>query len=230
MVELSPRRRENRGDGWNDREKMELREFPVQINWPSPIRQVQIPIRRVISPIQGLLNPIRDVILLISHCHSYPPYRSHLHHPSLIVLSTTLPSLQEHKVQSSLSISHCHHHELTLSATYTEYSIHRVQHTPKIVCRPIILMVSSWLLTAASASGVPPHWSTAASQSSIRASLPIDHHQPVLHKCFTGKVTSSHPHGFELSNQWIEFQHLARLPSTTSRLTTSKYSSNLAQS
>jgi hypothetical protein len=53
----------------------------------------------------------------------YPPYRSHLHPPSLSFLSTTLPSSQEHKVKSSLCISPCHHHELTLSAAYTEYSI-----------------------------------------------------------------------------------------------------------
>jgi len=34
------------------------------------------------------------------------------------------------KVELSLSISPYHHHELTLSAAYTECSIHRVQHTP----------------------------------------------------------------------------------------------------
>jgi len=38
--------------------------------------------------------------------------------------------IAEHKVNSSLSISPCHDHELTLSTSYTEYSIHRVQHTP----------------------------------------------------------------------------------------------------
>ena len=115
----------------------DLREFRVRVNWPSPIRQVQVLIRRVITPIRGLLNPIRpllnpikQVILLISHSRSYPPYRSHLHPPSLAFLSTTLPSSQEHKVKSSLSISPCHHHELTPSAAYGECSIHRVQHTP----------------------------------------------------------------------------------------------------
>src|SRR5258705_6452733 len=108
----------------------------MPVNRPSPIRQVRVPIRWVISPIWGLLNPIRQVVLLISHSRSYSPYRSHLHPPSPSFLSTTLPSSQEHKVKSSLSISPCHHHELTLSASYTERSIHRVQHTPKIVCRP----------------------------------------------------------------------------------------------
>ena len=138
-------------------------------NLPSPIRQVRVPIRRVITPIRGLLNPIRQVVSLISQVRSYPPYRSHLHPLSLSFSSTTLPSLQEHKVKSSLFISPCHHHELTPSAAYAECSIHRVQHTPKIVCRPFILSISSWPLNVASASGVPPYRFTATSQFSIRA-------------------------------------------------------------
>jgi hypothetical protein len=31
---------------------------------------------------------------------------------------------------------------LTLSTSYTEYSIHRVQHPPKIVSLPFILMIT----------------------------------------------------------------------------------------
>ena len=53
---------------------------------------------------------------------------------------------------------------------HTECSIHWVQHTPKIVCRPFILTISSWPLNVASASGVPPYRSTATSHFSIRAS------------------------------------------------------------
>jgi len=74
--------------------------------------------------------------------------------------------IAEHKVKSSLSISLCHDHELTPSTAYAEYSIHRVQHTPKIVCLPFILMITSWPLNVASASGVPPYT--------------IDRHQPAL--------------------------------------------------
>jgi len=37
--------------------------------------------------------------------------------------------ISEHKVKLSLSICPCHEHELTPSTTYTENSIHRVQHT-----------------------------------------------------------------------------------------------------
>jgi len=52
----------------------------------------------------------------------------------------------------------------------TECSIHRVQHTPKIVCCPFILTISSWPVNVTSASGIPPFQSTATSQFSIRAS------------------------------------------------------------
>jgi len=136
----------------------DLRKFGVWVNVPSPIRQVRVPIQRVITPIWGLLNPIRQVVPLISQVRLYPPYRSHLHPASLSFSSTTLPSLQGHKVKLSLSISPCHHHELTPiaayaecsirrvqhppSAAYAECSIHRVQHTPQIVCRPFILTIS----------------------------------------------------------------------------------------
>jgi len=121
----------------------DLREFRVRVNLPRPIRQVRVPIRLAITPIRGHLNPIRHVVALISGVRSYPPHRSHLHPPSLSFSCTTLPSLQEHKVKSSLTISPCHHHELTPSAAYAECSIHQVQHTPKIVCRPFILSISS---------------------------------------------------------------------------------------
>jgi len=108
----------------------DLREFCVRVNWPSPDREVRVPIRQVITPIWDLLKPIRYVVLLISHSRSYSPYCFHLHPPCLSFSSPTVPSLQEHKVKSSLSNSPCHHHELTLRVAYTECSIHRVQHTP----------------------------------------------------------------------------------------------------
>jgi len=121
----------------------DLREFCVRVNLPSLIQQVRVPIRWVITPIQGLLNAIRQVVPLIPEVHSYPPYCSHLHPPSLSFSSTTLLSLQEQKVKSSLSISPCHHHELTLSAAYAECSMHQVQHTLKIVCCSFFLSILS---------------------------------------------------------------------------------------
>jgi len=108
----------------------DLREFCERLNLPSPIQQVRVPIQQVLTLIRGLLNPNRQVVPLISQVRSYSPYCYHLHPPSLSFLSTTLPSLQEHKVKSSLSVSTCHHHELTLSAAYAKFSIRRVQHTP----------------------------------------------------------------------------------------------------
>ena len=70
-----------------------------------------------------------------------------------------------------------HRVQHTPSTAYTEYSIHRVQHTPstayteysicKIVCIPFILMITSWPLNVVSASGVPPYT--------------IDRLQPALH-------------------------------------------------
>ena len=117
-------------DGGNHHEKLGLKRISCASQLTSQIRQVRVPIRQVITPIRGLLNPIRQVVPLISQVCLYPPYRSHLHLPSLSFSSTTLPSLQEHKVMSSFSISPCHHHELTPSAAYTECSIHWVQHTP----------------------------------------------------------------------------------------------------
>jgi len=102
----------------------DLREFRVRVNLPSLILQVRFPIRQVITPIWGLRNPNRQVVPRIPQVHSYPQYRSPFHPPSLSFSSTTLPSSQEHQFKSSLSISPCHHHELTLSAAYTEYSIH----------------------------------------------------------------------------------------------------------
>jgi len=108
----------------------DLGESRVQVNLQSLRRQVRLPIRRVITPIRGLLNTIRHVLTLISRVSSYPAHRFHLLPPSLFFPSTTLPSSQEHKVKSYLSITPCHHHELTLSAAYAVCSIHRVQHTP----------------------------------------------------------------------------------------------------
>jgi len=140
-----------------------LTEFRVRVNSPSPIRQVLVPIWRVITVIRGLQNPVRQVVPQISPVHLYTPYHTHLNLPSLSFSSTTLTSLQEHKVISSLSISRCHHHGSIPSAAYAECTFHRVRHTPRIVCHGFILSISSWPLNVASASGVPPYRSTATS-------------------------------------------------------------------
>jgi len=127
--------RETRRDGAFHNEKLEIREFSVRVNIPSPIQHVQVLIRCVITPIEGLPNPIRQVVPLISHIRSYPPHCSHLHPPSLSIFSTTLISSQNTKLSyPSLSlygiIMSGHRVQHTPSTAYTEYSIHRVQHTP----------------------------------------------------------------------------------------------------
>jgi len=184
-----------------------LREFRVRVNWRSPIWQVWVPIRQVITPIRGHLHPIRQVVPQISQVLSYSPYRSHLHLPSLSFSSTTPPSLQEHNVKSSLSISPCHHHELTPSAAYTECCIHRVQHTLSEAYTECsihrVKHTASTAYTRDCLSSLHSHNFVLTPECSFsfrRTSLQIDCHQPVLHLNFRGKVTSSHSHGCEITN------------------------------
>jgi len=171
MVELKTTKREMRGDEGNHYVKLVLREFCVQVNWPSPIQQVRVPIWRVVTPLHGLRNPIRQVVALIPNIHSYPPDRLHCHPPSLFLVHNSTITAQ-YNVKSSLSISPCLDHELTLSTAYTKYSMHQVKHTPstaytkysiywmqyplKFVCVPIFLMIMSWPRNVTSASGMPP--------------------------------------------------------------------------
>jgi hypothetical protein len=64
---------------------------------------------------------------------------------------------------------------------YTEYSIHRVQHPPKIVCLHFIFTIMSWPLNIAVASDVLPYRSTATRQFSVKASKEKSpHHIPMV--------------------------------------------------
>jgi len=123
------------------------KEFRARVDTPFLIWQVLLPIRRIKAPIQGLLNPIRQVVPLTLHICSYPPYCAHLHPPSLF--------LCHNRWTQSWVIS------LYLSMQWlwvnTEFSIHWVQHPPKIDWLPIILTITCWPRDVASASGVPPH-------------------------------------------------------------------------
>jgi len=74
--------------------------------------------------------------------------------------------IAEHKAKISISISPFHDHELTQSTACTKYSIQQVQHTHRIFCHPIILIIMSWPYNVASALRVPPR--------------KINCHQPVL--------------------------------------------------
>jgi len=113
------RAEEIRGDGGNHHDKLGLKRFCLRVNRQSPIRQVRVLIRCELSPIRGLPNPIRQVIPLIPHICSYPPYHFHFHHPSLSFSSTDQSSSQNTKLShSSLSF-----HDMIMSW-------HRVQQTP----------------------------------------------------------------------------------------------------
>ena len=205
MVELSTRKWEIRGDGGNHHEKLGLREFCVQVNRPSPIRQVQVPIRQVITPIRGLPNPIRHVVPLISHIRSYPPYHSHLQPPSLSFSSTTEPSSQNTKLS---------HPSQSLHDTIMCW--HRVQHSLSTASTQDCLFSlhsHDYEMTPECSFGF---WRTSLHHRLPSACSPWE---------LKGKVTFSHSHGCEVTNRWIESHHLVRYSSTTS-----KYLSNLNRS
>jgi len=204
MVELSTRKREIRGDGGNQHERLGLRECCVRVNLPSPTRQVRVQIRRELTPIRGLPNPMRQVVPLISHIRSYPPYHSHLHPPSLSFSSTTQPSSQNTKLSHpSLSL-----HDMIMSW-------HQVQHPPSTASTQDFLssLYSHYELTPE------------CSFSFRRASL---HDRPPSASSpweLKSQVTLSHSHGCELTNWWMESLHPAR-----HRSIASKYLPNPARS
>jgi hypothetical protein len=162
MVELRTRKREMKRYGEIMMRIWDIREFCMRVNLPSPIHPDRVPIRHVITPIRSLLNRIGQVALLISHGRSYPPHRSQLHPPSLAILCTTLPSLQnpnlchpslslhvmiiswqrvEHTLCTAHTVNSLHHVQYTPCIAYTVYSIHLLKHPPKIVVLPWL----SWL-------------------------------------------------------------------------------------
>jgi hypothetical protein len=117
--------------------------------------------------------------------------------------STVYPQYSIHRVQP------------TLSTAYTKYSIHRVQHTPSTVYTEYSI---TWVLHTPCTALSEDRLSPAPSQSYLSA-------DPVV-------LNSLHWHNYELTNEWIESPLLSHLPPkhTASRLTASKYASNLARS
>jgi len=130
MVELRMRQREMRGYGGNNYEKLELKRIPCASEFTIPDMAGMSPDpvciytnTRTSQPNQVCLTPDFWYRLISSTSFSSSsPICLFLVHNSTIIT--------EHKVKSSLSISLCHDHELTLSTAYTKYSIHQVQHTP----------------------------------------------------------------------------------------------------
>ena len=149
MVELRTRKREMRGDGGNHHEKLGLKRISggSQFTIPdtagtSPDPACNCTETRSSQPNQASCTPDFSYPLVSSTSFSSSA-------PISIILIHNSTIITEHKVKSSLSISPCHHHELTPCTAYTEYSIHReysinrVQHPPKIVSLPIIPMITS---------------------------------------------------------------------------------------
>jgi len=130
MVDLKMRKRDMRGYGGTHHAKLGLTRIscvsqctipdmacttPDQLCTTTETRSSQ-PTQA--SPTADLLYPLVSTTLF----SSLSPNSLFCVHNSNII--------GEHKVKSSLSISPCHDHELTLSTVYTKYSMHLVQHTP----------------------------------------------------------------------------------------------------
>ena len=215
MLELRTRKREMRGDGTNYHEKLGLRrifcasQFTIlDTAGTSPNPVCNNPDTTSSQPYQASLTPVFSYLLVSSTSFSSSSR-------SLSLSSTTLPSLHNtklsHPSQSLYGmIMSWHRVQHTLCTAYTKYRIHSVQHPPRIVCFPFILMIMSWPLDVASDSGVPLYT--------------VDSHQRALHE-FKGKLILSHSHRWKLTKWWIESQHLPYHPSTASM-----FSSNLVPS
>ena len=162
MVEWTKRKIGMRGYGENHHEKWGLKRIPCASHFTIPDTAGTSPNpacnnadTRWFQSNQGGRTPDFSYPLVITSFSSSSPIPLFLIHNSTIIA--------EHKVKSSHSISPCHDQIVN-----TEYSIHRVQHPRTMVCLPFIVMITSWPLNAATASGVPPYM--------------IDRHQPALHE------------------------------------------------
>jgi len=130
IIVLRTRKREMRADGGNHREKQGLQRilYASQFSFPNTTGRST---NRACNNIDSRSAKPNKV--------SRTPYISYLLISSTLLTSSSPNSLflvhnstiiTDHNVKSSLSISPCHYHPLTLSTAYTEYSIHQVQHTP----------------------------------------------------------------------------------------------------
>jgi len=123
MVELGTRKKEMRGYGGNRHEKLGLKRMSCASKFTIPDRAGMCPdpgchyTHTRLSDRNLASRAANFSFLLVSSTSfsSSSPIFLFLIHNSTIIA--------EHKVKSSLSISLCHDHELTLSAAYTKYSI-----------------------------------------------------------------------------------------------------------
>jgi len=170
MVDLKTRIREMKGDEGNHYEKQELKRIShaSQFTIPNSAGMSPDPVCNYTDTRSSHRNQARrtpDFSYPLVSSTSFSSWS-----PISLFLFTTLTSLQNTKLSyPSLSLHvmimswHWVHHPP--STAYTEYSVHRV---PNIVCLPFFLIITSWPLNIAWASGVPPYT--------------IDCHQPALHE------------------------------------------------
>jgi len=157
-----------RGDVGNPHEKLGFERISYASQFsicdtagPSPDQMCNHTDTRSSQPNQASCTPDFSYPLVLSTSFSSAS-------PTSLFLVHNSTIIAEHNVKSSLSISPCHDHELTPSTSYTEYSLHRIPHTPKIACLPFIPMITSWPLNVSSAPSVPPYM--------------INSHQAALHE------------------------------------------------
>jgi hypothetical protein len=173
MQELRTRKRQMRGDVTNHHEKLELKTIwcGIQCTFPNTagtsLDLACINTNTWFSqPNQGSHTP--DFSYPLVSCASFSSSS-----PSLYFSSTTGPS--SHNTKSShpsisrhAKILSWHQVQHTQSTAYTKYSVHWVQYPRKIVCFTLILKITSWPLSVAVVSGVPPY--------------PMGCHQPAFHE------------------------------------------------
>jgi len=124
------------GDGGNYHKKLGLQRIACASQFTIPGTSGSSPIvactytdTRSSQPNQASCTP-HILYLLVSSTSfsSSSPISLILIHNSTIIV--------EYKVKLSLLISLCCDHELTPSTAYTEYSLHRVHHTPRVQHTP----------------------------------------------------------------------------------------------
>ena len=129
-IELRTKNREMGGDEGNQHEKRRLQRISCTSQFTIPNMAGMSPYpacshtdTRTPQPNQASHTPDFSYPLQspMSFSSSSPIALFHIYNSSIIA---------EQKVESSLSISGCHDHELILSAAYTMYSIHQVHRTP----------------------------------------------------------------------------------------------------
>jgi len=130
MVELMKRTREMNGDGTNHHEKLGLKRITSasESTIPDVARRSPDPECNNTDTMSSQPNQARN-----TPDFSYPLLSSTSFPVSSTISIVDVDDstiITEQKVTSSFSVTLCDDHELTPSTAYTEYSIHRVQHTP----------------------------------------------------------------------------------------------------